>query len=240
MGCIALAEDFGPISASRPDEARTRVRYGQRRDPRPGRGSIRVFTGIIEELGTVAGMEQTPEGVRFLVAATAVLDDLRIGDSIAVNGVCLTATTFDATGFGVEAVPETLARTTLGQLSSGSRVNLERPVRAGGRLDGHIVQGHVDGVGTVTAAGPGPQGGTILTVEPASALRRYIVEKGSIAINGVSLTVTTADGTAFSVALIPHTLDVTNLGELSVGDQVNLEVDVIAKYVERLMEPHTR
>lgn len=199
-----------------------------------------MFTGIVEEIGTVAALEETPTGVSARISATRALDDLRVGDSIAVNGVCLTATAFDDTGFVVDAIPETLARTTLGGLTVGSRVNLERPVRAGGRLDGHIVQGHVDGIGTVTETGEAPNGGVILTVEPDGDLSRYIVEKGSIAINGVSLTVASVAGGAFTVALIPHTLEVTNLGQLEEGDQVNLEVDVIAKYVERLMEPHRR
>jgi riboflavin synthase len=186
-----------------------------------------MFTGIVEELGTVSGRQ----GGRFRFAATAVLEDVTEGASIAVNGVCLTVVAWDA-GEGwweADAVDETLARSTLGTLAPGDPVNLERPVRLADRLGGHLVQGHVDGVGTVTSAAPD------LRVSVPDGLTRYIVEKGSITVDGVSLTVVEAGRDDFSVAVIPHTAAVTTLGHRQPGDGVNLEVDVTAKYVERLL-----
>jgi len=199
-----------------------------------------VFTGIIEEIGTVREVHRVESGVRMRIDAHVVLDDVHLGDSIAVNGVCLTATELALDSVTVDAVPETLERSNLGGLVVGDVVNLERPMRVDGRLDGHIVQGHVDGVGRVVRAGPTDNGGVVVEVRPAAPLLRYIVEKGSITIDGVSLTVASLTGDTFSVALIPHTLEVTNLGKLGPDAEVNLEVDVIAKYVERLMEAHQR
>jgi riboflavin synthase len=159
---------------------------------------------------------------------------LNAGDSVAVNGVCLTVTAADEKVFEAQAVTETLARSTLGALVPGALVNLEAPLRVGEGLGGHIVQGHVDGVGTVRAIREAGFG-TVLTIEVAPVLARYLAEKGSVAVDGVSLTVSALDDAGFSVALIPETLHRTNLGEVAVGDQVNLELDILAKYVERLL-----
>ena len=186
-----------------------------------------MFTGIVEELGQVASRD----GGRFRFTATTVLDDVTEGASIAVNGVCLTVVAWDAAAgwWEADAVDETLARSTLGSLQPGDPVNLERPVRLADRLGGHLVQGHVDGVGTVTSPAPD------LRVAVPDGLARYIVEKGSITVDGVSLTVVDAGQDDFSVAVIPHTSAVTTLGHRRPGDGVNLEVDVTAKYVERLL-----
>jgi riboflavin synthase len=196
-----------------------------------------VFTGLIEEAGRVAEVRPGPAGARLLVTAEAVTEGLRVGDSIAVNGACLTAVEVTAGGFGVDCVAETLRRTALGALAPGDRVNLERPMRLGDRLDGHLVQGHVDGVGTVRGARDEGES-TLLEVVPPGGLMRYVVEKGSIAVDGVSLTVAARLTDAFSVALIPHTMAVTTLGPGAVGRAVNLEVDVVAKYVESLTLPY--
>ncbi len=186
-----------------------------------------MFTGIVEELGTVVSRE----GPRLRIAATTVLADVTMGASISVNGTCLTVVGWDA-GDGwweADVVDETYARTALGQLRPGHRVNLERPVRLSDRLGGHLVQGHVDGIGTIVAPAPD------LRVECDPGLLRYVVEKGSITIDGISLTVVTPLADGFTVAVIPHTMAVTTLGHKGPGDQVNLEVDVTAKYVERLL-----
>lgn len=196
-----------------------------------------MFTGLIEEGGVIAGVAPDDGGARLRVSATLVLEGLEIGDSVAVNGTCLTAVAIDDAGFSVDCVAETLRRTSLGGLVAGDRVNLERPMRLGDRLDGHLVQGHIDGVGTVRSATP-EGGSTVLEVAPPGALLRYVVEKGSIAIDGVSLTVAGRSEDAFTVALIPHTMAVTTLGPQAVGRPVNLEVDVLAKYVESLAAPY--
>jgi len=187
-----------------------------------------MFTGIIEEVGRVAAAV----GLRLAVACG--FDDLAIGDSIAVNGVCLTVMELEAGTFTAELSEETLARTSLGTLAGGSAVNLERPVPVGGRLGGHVVQGHVDGTGTIAALDP-QEGSVLMWIEAPRALRRYLVEKGSVAVDGVSLTVAGVRGDAFSVALIPHTLTATTLQSKAPGDAVNLEVDILAKYVESLL-----
>jgi riboflavin synthase len=186
-----------------------------------------MFTGIVEELGTVASRE----GQRLRIAARTVLDDVTMGASIAVNGVCLTVVGWDA-GDGwweADVVDETYARTALGGLAPGHPVNLERPVRLSDRLGGHLVQGHVDGVGEIVTGAPD------LRVRTDPGLLRYIVEKGSITIDGISLTVVQPLDDGFTVAVIPHTMEVTTLGHKGPGDLVNLEVDVTAKYVERLL-----
>jgi riboflavin synthase len=194
-----------------------------------------VFTGIVEEVGRVTAAA----GLRLEVACGFA--DLGIGDSIAVNGVCLTVMELADLGgtrtFAAELSEETLARTSLGALGDGSPVNLERPVPVGGRLGGHVVQGHVDGTGTVAAL-DAQEGSVVMWIEAPEALRRYLVEKGSVAVDGVSLTVAGLREDAFSVALIPHTLTATTLSSKGPGDPVNLEVDILAKYVESLLGKH--
>ena len=196
-----------------------------------------MFTGLVEEGGTVREVRPGAAGARLVVNAETVLEGLAIGDSVAVNGACLTAVEIDATGFAVDCVAETLRRTTLGEAGVGDRVNLERPMRLGDRLDGHLVQGHVDGVGRVRAARPEGES-TILEVAAPAELLRYVVEKGSITVDGVSLTVAARLPDAFTVALIPHTMEVTTLGPQALERPVNLEVDVVAKYVESLAAPY--
>ncbi len=195
-----------------------------------------MFTGIIEEVGTIEAIRGGRDLKRLDIRAPGTSGDLSVGSSVAVEGVCLTAVEVGEGSFAVEVVPETLARTTLGARDVGDRVNLERPMLASGRFDGHIVQGHVDGVGEVVAVFAEGEGRR-LRVRPPAALRRYLVEKGSVTVDGVSLTVAALDADTFEVALIPHTLDVTTLADRVAGDGVNLEVDIIAKYVERLLEP---
>ena len=195
-----------------------------------------MFTGIVEERGRVVLAEPS----RLVVeTASASVDDVRAGDSIAVSGVCLTVVSVDGDRdrrtLSFDVSPETLARTTLGGLRAGDGVNLERPVTLVTRMGGHLVQGHVDGVGEVLDVRPAGDGRE-LTIGLPDGLGRYAVEKGSITVDGVSLTVTTLEGNSFGVALIPHTLEVTTLGDRGAGDKVNVEVDVMAKYVERLME----
>ncbi len=196
-----------------------------------------MFTGIIEELGQVEAIERTDGGARLTVLAPRSTADLSVGDSIAVNGTCLTAVRIADDRFEAEAVLETLARTNLGDLSVGSAVNLERPMRADGRFDGHIVQGHVDGVGTVAALTEEGDGYR-LTVAMPTELAPYVVEKGSITIDGISLTIAALESDVIEVAIIPHTMQATVLGSRQVGDRVNLEVDVVAKYVERMLGAH--
>ncbi|MEV5409091.1 riboflavin synthase [Thermopolyspora sp. NPDC052614] len=195
-----------------------------------------MFTGIVEEIGEIAGVEhvgdRAGELARIAIRGKTVTSDARHGDSIAVDGVCLTVVALDGEVFTVDAVAETLARTTLGDRAVGSRVNLERAVRADQRLGGHIVQGHVDGTGTVLSREPGERWERVRFSLPP-ALARYVVEKGSVAVDGVSLTVAGVDAESFTVALIPATLELTTLGAKRPGDRVNLEVDVIAKYVEK-------
>jgi riboflavin synthase len=186
-----------------------------------------MFTGIVEEMGEVRGRE----GGRFEFQAPLVTEDAKVGDSIAVNGCCLTVVGLGDRWFAVDAVDETLARTSLGLLQPGDPVNLERSVRLADRLGGHLVQGHVDAVGEVITPAPD------LRVRAPSHLLRYVVEKGSIAVDGASLTVVAALDDGFTVAVIPHTAAVTTLGRRGPGDVVNLEVDLVAKYVERLLAP---
>ena len=194
-----------------------------------------MFTGIVEETGRVVTAEHRGGLLVVRVAAQRVVEGLQRGGSVAVDGCCLTAVELDAEGFTCELTGETLSRTAFGdRLRPGARVNLERPLRADGRFDGHIVQGHVDGVGTVRALRR-PADAAELEVALPPGLERYVVEKGSIAVNGVSLTVAGVAPGLFRAALIPYTLEHTNLGEARAGGPVNLEVDVIAKYVERLL-----
>lgn len=193
-----------------------------------------MFTGIVEELGAVADVHLRGGDARLELHGPLVTEGVGVGDSIAVDGACLTVVDVQDDTFGVDVMPETLARTTLGGLEVGDRVNLERAVRADGRLDGHLVQGHVDGVGTLLERTPGPRWDDLRFAVPVP-LARYVAEKGSIAVSGVSLTVTGVGADWFGVSLIPTTLAATTLGALEPGDQVNLEVDVLAKYVERLL-----
>jgi riboflavin synthase len=194
-----------------------------------------MFTGIIEETGTVRGASRRGDVLTVRIGAAQTLEGLAVGGSIAVNGCCLTVVRRDAETFECDLMGETLARTAFeDRLRPGARVNLERPMRADGRLDGHIVQGHVDGIGRVGAVRRLEETAEI-DVEPPADLERYLVEKGSIAVDGISLTIARLERGLFTVALIPHTLDVTNLGTARQGERVSLEVDVIAKYVERLL-----
>lgn len=193
-----------------------------------------MFTGIVEELGRVVSVADLGDAARVTVAGPRVVSDAGVGDSIAVNGVCLTVTELADGTFTADVMAETLRRTTLGELHPGAPVNLERPVTAATRLGGHIVQGHVDGVGTVAAREHSAHWDVVAITAP-TALLRYVVEKGSVTVDGTSLTVTAVDADGFRVSLIPETLAKTTLGSCAVGDHVNLEVDIVAKYVEKLV-----
>lgn len=193
-----------------------------------------MFTGIVEELGAVVGIEEQGDALRLTLEASEVLSDVHLGDSIAVDGCCLTVTTHTATTWTADVMAESLARTTLGRRAVGDRVNLERAVRADQRLSGHVVQGHVDAVGTVRDRRPSEHW-TIVEVAYPTELARFLVEKGSITVDGVSLTLVDVGDESFTVSLIPETLARTTLGTREVGEPVNLEVDVIAKHVERLV-----
>jgi riboflavin synthase len=199
-----------------------------------------VFTGIIEELGRVRAIDHREGAARLEIAATTVLADARAGDSIAVNGCCLTVVDSHAGWWAGDVVIETLERTALGSLEAGEPVNLERPLRLSDLLGGHLVQGHVDAVGHVAAASPLADGSTRFTFSAPPDVLRYVVRKGSVAIDGISLTVASLGDDAFDVAVIPHTLAVTTLGHKQQGAPVNLEADLIAKYVERLLVPTSR
>lgn len=193
-----------------------------------------MFTGLVETMGSVRSLQSEGEGRRLTIDAALFGSDITLGESIAINGVCLTVVETKPGWATFQLAPETLRKSNLGNLVAGSRVNLERALRMGDRLGGHWVQGHVDGVGTVVrreADGDWEK----FVFQMSSSLARYLVAKGSITINGVSLTVVEAHDESFSVALIPHTLAITNLGQLKAGDPVNLEVDILAKYVERLI-----
>ncbi|HEV2787504.1 MAG TPA: riboflavin synthase [Solirubrobacteraceae bacterium] len=193
-----------------------------------------MFTGLVADLGSVAAVAATADGLR-LTLRTSLAGDVGEGDSVAVNGVCLTATAVDDASFATDVMHETLQRSTLGAIETGARVNLELAVRAADRLGGHIMQGHVDGVGTVSEVHEDGFA-RVVTVRPEDpALLRYVVEKGSIGLDGVSLTVARIDGAGFDLSLIPETLERTTLGAAAAGARVNIEVDVIAKYVEKLL-----
>ncbi|MEI6361228.1 MAG: riboflavin synthase [Actinomycetes bacterium] len=194
-----------------------------------------MFTGIVEERGYVVSVTDLADAARLLIRGPRVTSDASAGDSISVNGVCLTVVDLEDGTFSADVMQETLRRSSLGTLSTGSHVNLERAARVDSRLGGHIVQGHVDGTATVRSVEPAEHW-TTMFFEIAPSLSRYIVEKGSVCIDGVSLTVVHVDDESFSVSLIPTTLEHTTLGMREVGDRVNIEVDVLAKYVERLLE----
>jgi riboflavin synthase len=193
-----------------------------------------MFTGLIAELGTAERLAEGSTSCQLTVRAQKILPGVKIGDSIAVNGVCLTVVHLKGNRFTADVMPETVRRTTLRQLQPGDRVNLEKALRPTDGLDGHIVQGHVEGVGTIREIAP--EGNALAyRIETPKELLRYIVEKGSVAIDGISLTVTETDDTGFSVSLIPHTAKMTTLGYKSVGDSVNLETDILARYVEKML-----
>ena len=194
-----------------------------------------MFTGIVEELGRVAAIQALPDNaIRITIEGPTVLSDANLGDSICVNGVCLTVAEQNGDQFTADVMSETINRTTIGDLLAGSQVNLERPVTLSTRLGGHLVQGHVDAVGAVSAR-EHSENWDVVTITPPKDLLKYVVEKGSITIDGTSLTVSAVTDSTFSVSLIPATLEKTTLGIRQIGDRVNLEVDVLAKYVEKLV-----
>lgn len=195
-----------------------------------------MFTGIVEEVGTLKAIHKGASSAILEIQANVVLDDIHLGDSIAVNGVCLTATSFSPTGFTADVMHETLNRSALASLRPGSRVNLERAMAANGRFGGHIVAGHVDGVGTVRRIEK-DDNAIWYTIAAGPEILRYVVEKGSITIDGISLTVARVEDDAFAISAIPHTVAVTVLADRKVGHSVNLETDIIGKYVEKLLQP---
>lgn len=196
-----------------------------------------MFTGLVEELGTVRERTQSGAGARLVIGCGVVRDGLAIGDSVAVNGACLTVVDMTDDSFAVDCVGETLRRTSVGDQRAGDTVNLERAMRLGDRLGGHIVQGHVDGTGTVR--GVSREGdGVLMSVACPDEVLRYVVEKGGVTVDGVSLTVASREPDGFTTALIPHTMAATTLGADALGRRVNLEADVVAKYVEALVRPH--
>jgi riboflavin synthase len=195
-----------------------------------------MFTGIIEEVGQVAAIKEKGKERRLTVSLSKLVSQLKTGDSISVSGVCLTAVGVTDRSFSADLAQETWQRTSFFRLTPGARVNLELPMRAGGRFDGHIVQGHVDGTGSVLSLTPIPKGNDYrLSIRVPSELTRYIVSQGSLSVEGISLTVAAIEATTVEFAIIPHTAEQTNLTSLKTGDPVNLEIDVIAKYVEKLM-----
>ena len=194
-----------------------------------------MFTGIIEEIGKISNIKRGARSAILSIQASKVLEDAHLGDSIAVNGVCLTVTTLNGDVFTADVMNETLSRSSLGSLRAGSPVNLEREMAAGGRFGGHIVSGHIDGTGRIASV-TRDDNAVWFRIMADKKLLRYIVEKGSIAIDGISLTVAKTDSESFSVSIIPHTIGQTILGTRKVGDTVNLENDIIGKYVEKLMQ----
>lgn len=194
-----------------------------------------MFTGIVEEMGRVEAIEHGERSATLTVEASVVQSDARLGDSISVNGCCLTVVAIGENSLTFEAIPETLARTSLGKLTVGDRVNLERSLSANGRLGGHFVQGHIDGVGEISGLHE-DDNAIIMEIAVPETLRRYFVEKGSVAVDGVSLTVASLLANGFTIWTIPHTRAVTTLGSKKVGDTVNIECDLLGKYIERLLE----
>lgn len=195
-----------------------------------------MFTGIIEEIGKVHSVIKSTKSAKIIINASKVLKDVNIGDSISTNGVCLTVTEFSPSSFGVDVMAETMRKSSLSQLTSGDEVNLERALRVGERLGGHIISGHIDGTGVIT--GLEKEDNAIwLTISASYELLRYIILKGSIAIDGISLTVAYVDDQVFKVSIIPHTREATTLLKKKVGDMVNLECDMVGKYIEKLLKP---
>lgn len=197
-----------------------------------------MFTGIIEEVGRVVKIAQQGQFATITISGSRIFNDMHLGDSIAVNGVCLTVTQFGSNHFCADVMSETLQRTTLGSLQPNSPVNLERAMAANGRFGGHIVSGHIDGTGEIVSITPA-HNAVWFRIKSTPKLLRYVIEKGSITIDGISLTVVDCDAESFRVSVIPHTLSETNLGGKKIGDRVNLENDVIGKYVEKLLQPAT-
>jgi riboflavin synthase len=195
-----------------------------------------VFTGIVEEMGRIRGIRKGPHSAVLHIQAQTILDDLHIGDSVAVNGICLTVTTLPGDGFTADVMHETLNRTSLASLGIGSYVNLERAMQAGGRFGGHIVSGHIDGTGRIQSI-QRDDNALWYTIAAGTEILKYVVEKGSITIDGISLTVARVSRDSFAVSLIPHTAAVTVLGQKKVGELVNLEADILGKYVEKLLRP---
>ena len=193
-----------------------------------------MFTGIVEELGNISKIKKTDTGKKFTITAKSIMDDLKVGDSVSVNGVCLTVTTYDESSFNLDLVKETLKKSNLGDLKTENFVNLERAITLSTRLGGHILQGHVETVGVIMDKVPSGDG-TTLSVGIDPGFMRYCISKGSIALDGVSLTITSMSENIIKIALIPHTLEMTTLGLKDVGDSLNIETDIIGKYIERLM-----
>jgi len=193
-----------------------------------------MFTGIVEELGNISQIKKTDTGKQFTITAKAIMDDLKVGDSVSVNGVCLTVTTYDENSFNLDLVKETLKKSNLGDLKKENSVNLERAITLSTRLGGHILQGHVETVGVIMDKVPSGDGAT-LSVGIDPGFMRYCISKGSIALDGVSLTIASMSENIIKIALIPHTLEMTTLGLKDVGDSLNIETDIIGKYIERLM-----
>ena len=193
-----------------------------------------MFTGIVEELGTVSQIRKTKTGKQLIITANMIMDDLKVGDSISVNGVCLTVTTYNKNSFNLDLVKETLKKSNLGDLKNESLVNLERAITLSTRLGGHILQGHVETIGIIMDKVPSGDG-AILSVGIDPGFMRYCISKGSIALDGVSLTIASMAENIIKIALIPHTLEMTTLGSKNVGDSLNIETDIIGKYIERLM-----
>ncbi len=193
-----------------------------------------MFTGIIEEIGKIKSSKKAGNSIALSLDASLVLEDVKLGDSIAVNGVCLTVTSFTKTSFTADVMPETMTRTNLGSLKNGSRVNMERALRVGDRLGGHMVSGHIDGFGEVVGT-KHDDNAIWVTISAPTNILKYIIEKGSIAIDGISLTVAYVDDKVFKVSIIPHTQDETTLVSLKTGTKVNLENDLTAKYIEKFI-----
>ena len=193
-----------------------------------------MFTGIVEELGNISQIKNTDTGKQFTITANAIMDDLKVGDSVSLNGVCLTVTTYDESSFNLDLVKETLKKSNLGDLKKENFVNLERAITLSTRLGGHILQGHVETVGVIMDKVPSGDGAT-LSVGIDPGFMRYCISKGSIALDGVSLTIASMSENIIKIALIPHTLEMTTLGLKDVGDSLNIETDIIGKYIERLM-----
>ncbi|NEU31023.1 riboflavin synthase [bacterium LRH843] len=193
-----------------------------------------MFTGIIEEIGVIQEIRQAGESMVIKIGAKEILDDVKLGDSIAVNGVCLTVTSFQSSHFTVDVMPETIRATSLRGIGRGSNVNLERAMSAGGRFGGHFVSGHVDGIGTIMARKP-EQNAVYFQINISPELRHYMVEKGSVTVDGTSLTIFAVDEDSFTLSIIPHTLSETIIGQKGVGDVVNIECDMIGKYIEQFI-----